>query len=168
MKIVATNRLILRHLNTQDAAFIFGLVNQPSWLRHIGDKGVETIPDAEAYIQNGPVKMYHRLGIGLYLVELRADKNPIGICGLIKRDTLDDVDIGFAFLPEYWGKGYAFESATAVMQYAKQKLGLSRVVAITTPDNQPSIKLLEKLEFHYERMIESADDGKELSLFAYP
>ena len=166
MKIAETDRLVIRRLVKRDAAFIYSLVNQPSWLRHIGDKGVKNIQDAEAYIENGPVDMYHRLGFGLYLVEIAEKNTPIGICGLIKRDSLNDVDIGFAFLPDFWGKGYAFESASAVMQHAKQVLEIDRVVAIITPQNIVSIKLVERLGFRFERDIESDSNGKSLSLFA--
>ncbi len=167
MKIAETDRLEIRWLEISDAAFILKLVNQPSWLRHIGDKGVKTIQDAENYILRGPVDMYHRLGFGMYRVELKHNEKPVGICGLIKRDTLDDIDLGFAFLPEYWGKGYAFESASAVMRHAKQVLKKVRVAAITTSETQPSIKLLEKLGFRFEREI-NQDDDNALRLFACP
>src|SRR6185503_18613176 len=132
---IETTRLTIRRLSADDAEFILKLLNEPSWLRFIGDKGVRTVEDARAYILNGPVEMYSRLGFGLYLVELKEEGISIGMCGLIKRDALEDVDIGFAFLPEYWGKGYAYEAAAAVMSYARSALGLKRVVAITSVDN---------------------------------
>jgi len=110
--------------------------------------------------------MYSRLGFGLYLVELKEEDRPIGICGLIKRDALEDVDIGFAFLPVYWGKGYAYEAASAVMDYGKTDFGLKRLVAITSPDNDASISLLEKLGFRFERMVKLSDKSEELKLFA--
>ena len=116
MKILETDRLIVRWLSPDDADFILKLLNEPSWLRFIGNKSVKTRADARAYILNGPVEMYSRLGFGLYLVELKEEGHPIGMCGLIKRDALEDVDIGFAFLPVYWGKGNAYESALAVME----------------------------------------------------
>ena len=116
MKVLETDRLILRWLSTDDAEFILELLNEPSFLQYIGDKGVRTLEDARNYILNGPVDMYARLGFGLYLTELKERGVPLGICGLLKRDGLEDVDIGFAFLPRFWAKGYAYESA-AVLAY---------------------------------------------------
>jgi RimJ/RimL family protein N-acetyltransferase len=153
---------------TDDAESILQLVNEPSWLRFIGDKGVRTIEDAEKYILLGPTEMYSRLGFGLYLVELNEDSAPIGICGLIKRDSLADVDIGFAFLPKYWSKGYAYEAASAVMRYGQEVLGLKRVVAITSVGNDSSIKLLEKLGFRFERMVNLSGNSGEVKLFGSP
>ena len=113
------------------------------------------------------MEMYSRLGFGLYLVELKEEGESIGICGLIKRDFLEDVDIGFAFLPKFWGKGYAYESASAVMAYGKRAFGLNRLLAITSPDNYDSVRLLEKLGFNFESMIKLSDDSQEVRLFAY-
>jgi RimJ/RimL family protein N-acetyltransferase len=166
VKVLETERLILRWMSTGDAGFILELLNEPSWLRFIGDRGVRTIEDARDYILNGPVAMYARLGFGLYLTELKEDGNPIGICGLIKRDFLDDVDIGFAFLPRYWGQGYAYEAASAVLAYGQGVLGLKRIVAITTPDNDRSARLLEKLGLRFERVVRYPDDSQDVRLFA--
>lgn len=166
MKVLETDRLILRRLTVEDSGFILELLNEPSWLRFIGDKGVRTLDDARDYILKSLVAMYERLGFGLYLTELKGEGIPIGICGLIKRDSLEDVDIGFAFLPKFWGKGYAYESASAVMAYGKGSFGLNRIVAITTPDNYDSAKLLEKLGFNFETMVKLSDDSAEVSLFA--
>jgi len=141
-------------------------LNQPSFLRFIGDKGVRTLENARGYILNGPVDMYNRLGFGLYLTELKEGGVPVGICGLIKRDALEDVDIGFAFLPKFWAEGYAYESTSAVMAYGKDVLGLKRIVAITSPDNHASARLLEKLGLRFERMIRLAEDANEVRLFA--
>lgn len=165
MIVLETDRLIVRRLTELDAAFMLGLVNEPSWLQYIGDRGVRTLDDAREYVRKGPVEMYGRLGFGLYLVELADTRIPIGICGLLKRDTLEDVDIGFAFLPGYWGQGYAYESASAVLAYARRTLGLSRILAITSPDNYRSIKLLEKMGFAFDRMARLSDDGPESKLF---
>ncbi|MBO0725602.1 MAG: GNAT family N-acetyltransferase [Blastocatellia bacterium] len=167
MKVIETDRLNLRWLSTDDAEFIIELLNDPSFLRFIGDKGVRTLDDARDYILNGPVDMYNRLGFGLYLTELKESGAPIGICGLIKRDSLEDVDIGFAFLPRFWAKGYAYESAAAVMAYGKSALGLNRIVAVTKPDNHGSIKVLEKLGFRFERMARLSEDDPEIRLFAH-
>jgi len=166
MNVIETDRLILRHLTTDDAAFILALVNDPSWLRFIGDNGVRTLEDACNYIVRGPVAMYARVGFGLYLTALKEERTPLGICGLIKRDSLEDVDIGFAFLPQFRLQGYAYEAASAVLVYGKQVLGLQRIVAITSADNQRSANLLEKLGLHFERLITLANDVQELRLFA--
>jgi len=167
MKVLETERLILRRLTVEDSAFILELLNDPSWLRFIGDKGVRTLEDARDYILKSIVSMYERLGFGLYLTALKGEDVPIGICGLIKRDSLEDVDIGFAFLPRFRGKGYAYESASAVMAYGERSFGLNRLVAITSSDNYGSAKLLEKLGFKFERMVQLSDDSAEVKLFAF-
>jgi RimJ/RimL family protein N-acetyltransferase len=166
MKVLETERLILRRLTVEDSEFILELLNDPSWLRFIGDRGVRTLDAARDYILKTLVAMYERLGFGLYLTELKDEGIPIGICGLIKRDSLEDVDIGFAFLPKFRGNGYAFESALAVMAYGKRTFGLNRLAAITSPDNYGSARLLEKLGFNFERMVRLSDDNAEVSLFA--
>jgi RimJ/RimL family protein N-acetyltransferase len=168
MIVKKTGRLILRQLTINDADFILKLVNEPSWLQFIGDRGVHTNADAQNYILQGPVNSYERLGFGLYLVELKENRIPIGICGLIKRDALQDVDIGFAFLPEYWGKGYGFEAASAVLALGKKKFGLKRIVAVTNPDNARSIRLLEKLGLHFKQMVRIPPDSSEIELFSEP
>src|SRR5262249_54768935 len=145
MIVLETERLRLRRLDpTTDAEFILELVNEPSFLQYIGDKGVRTLADARRYMTDGPVQSYETNGYGLYKVELKSDATPIGMCGLLKRDTLPDADIGFAFLTRYWNEGYAYESAAAVMKYAREQLAINRVLAITTPDNIASGKLLNK------------------------
>lgn len=165
LSVLETDRLIVRRLSPGDAEFILRLLNEPSWLRFIGDRGVRTLAEARAYILKGPVEMYSRLGFGLYLVELKEEGSPIGICGLIKRDSLEDVDIGFAFLPEYWGRGYAYEAASAVMAYGANVLGLRRIVAITSVDNDSSARLLEKLGLRFEGMLKLSGDSAEVRLF---
>jgi RimJ/RimL family protein N-acetyltransferase len=158
--------MLVRHLNASDAAFLLELVNEPSWIRYIGHRGLTTLDDAQLYIENGPVRMYQRLGFGLYLVELRATGAPIGICGLIKRDTLEDVDLGFAFLERFWGNGYALESASAVMSYGRQALGLSRIVAVVSHGNDRSVRVLEKLGFGFEGSIRLQPGDEALMLYA--
>ena len=165
MTILETERLVLRRLSIDDAEFIVELLNQPSFLRYIGDKGVRNSADAVQYIQTGPVASYERFGFGLYLVELKESGVPIGICGLLKRDSLPDVDVGFAFLPAYWSQGYALESAAAVMTYGRAVLGLRRIVAITSPDNDASIRLLERIGLRFEGMIKLSSDQSEVRLF---
>ena len=144
MIVLETERLVLRWFHLKDAPFILELVNDPAWIQFIGNKGVRTLEDATNYIVNGPIDMYNKLGFGLYLVERKEDLTPLGMCGLIKRDSLEDVDIGFAFLEEFRSNGYGYESASAVIDYGVQNLGLKRIVAITTIDNIHSGKLLEK------------------------
>ena len=165
MTVLETERLVLRRLSAADAEFILELLNQPSFLQYIGDKGVRNTEDAVRYIQTGPQASYERFGFGLYLVELKDSEVPIGMCGLLKRETLPDVDVGFAFLPAYWSQGYAFEAAAAVMNYGRAALGLRRIVAITTLDNAASIKLLEKIGLRFERLIKLAEDQPEVRLF---
>ena len=165
MTVAATPRLVLRRIEPTDAGFILALLNEPSFLRFIGDREVRNIDDALGYIAKGPVESYERNGFGLYLVERREDGAPLGMCGLLKRETLDDVDIGFAFLPAYWGQGYAREAATATLAHARDELGLRRVVAITSVDNDASIGLLERLGFGFERMTRLGE-GDEVRLFA--
>lgn len=151
MNVIETERLILRKLTLDDAEFILELVNEPSWLKFIGDRGVRNVDDACTYMLKGPIAMYERLGFGLYLTALKDDGVPIGLCGLIKRDTLADVDLGFAFLPAFWGKGYAAESARAALELGWNRFGLKRIVAITSPRNSRSIKLLENIGFVFEK-----------------
>jgi RimJ/RimL family protein N-acetyltransferase len=166
MEVAQTERLLLRWLNAGDCTFILELLNEPSWIRYIGDKGVQTIQDARRYIENGPVDMYQRLGFGLYLVELKENGAPMGICGLIKREALVDVDLGFAFLPRFWANGYAFESASAVIAYGRRVFGLSRIVAVLSQDNHRSAKLLEKLGFRFDSTVHLQPAGNPLMLYA--
>jgi RimJ/RimL family protein N-acetyltransferase len=141
------------------------LLNEDGFLRHIGDKGVRTLADARSYIVQGPIDSYRRFGFGLYLTSLRCDGTPIGICGLVKRDTLADVDIGFAFLTAHWAKGYASESAAAVLQYGRSTLGLKRIVAITAPGNQGSMAVLVRIGLTLERRIPLVEGGPPVNLF---
>jgi len=163
--VLETPRLWLRQLATADAPFILRLVNEPSWLANIGDRGVRTLADACRYIETGPVEMYGRLGFGLYCVGLRDAEAPIGICGLLKRDTLEDVDLGFAFLPEHWGRGYAREAAAAVVAHGWAALGLVRIVAIISPHNDASRRVLEAIGFVEERPLRLGTANDEVRLF---
>ena len=162
MIVLQTQRLILRHITTDDAPFMLALLNDPAWIKNIGDRGVRTLEQAKEYILNRMVKSYEEHGYGLYVVELKNDNIPTGICGLVNRDTLEDIDVGFGFLPDFREKGYAYESAAAVMDYAKKSLGLKRIVGITIKENKPSIKLLEKLGFQYEKTIALGDDKEDV------
>lgn len=165
MNIIETNRLILRKLTLDDADFILDLLNQPSFIQFIGDRGVRTLDDARDYLSKRLIESYNRFGFGLYLTLEKESNTPIGICGLVKRESLEDVDIGFAFLPQFWLKGYAFEAASAVLRYAKNTLEIKRVVGIATPDNHGSIRVLEKLGLKFEKMVKLSEDDTELKLF---
>jgi len=165
MEAIHSERLTLRPLGWDDARFIFELVNEPSFIQNIGDRGVRTLADAEKYIENGPLASYAKNGFGLLAVTLKETGEPIGMCGLIKRDTLEDVDIGYAFLPKFWLKGYAVEAARTVMGTAKA-LGLKRVVAIVDPANTGSIRVLERLGMSFEKMVRLTADDIELKLFS--
>lgn len=160
-----TERLSLRELTEADAEFIVAQLNDPAFIRNVTDRGVRTLAAARAYILAGPIASYRDHGFGLYLIELKESRTPIGICGLIKRETFDDVDLGFALLPAYRAQGFALEAAKATMAFART-LGLSRIVAIVSSHNADSIKLLRKLGFVYERQVRLADDAEELRLFA--
>lgn len=166
MDILETERLKLRWLHAGDAPFILELLNDPDWLRHIGDRGVRNLADARAYISEGPMAMYRDHGCGLYAVDRRVSGATVGLCGVLCRETLDDPDIGFAFLPAHRGRGYAYESAVAVLGYARSVLGMRRIVAVVSPGNDSSVKLLEKLGFGFERTIRLEEGGEELRLFA--
>lgn len=166
MNIIETERLFLRELNTGDAEFILELINEPGWIKNIGDRGIREIEGAIEYIQKGPAASYEKNGFGLWLVGLKETNEPIGMCGLIKRETLADIDIGFAFLERFWGKGFAIEAASAVMDFARSNLGLKRIVAITVSENLGSIKVLEKLGMRFERMMLMPGETEELKLFA--
>ena len=165
-RVLETSRLALRRMSPDDAEFILELLNDPSFLRNIGDRGVRTVDDARTYIRTGPMESYERFGFGLYLMELKDTREPIGICGLLKRESLQDVDVGFALLPRFWSKGYAFEAVSAVLAYGRNTLGLKRIVAITSPDNVASINLLSKFGFRFEGMTRLSESSPEIKLFA--
>lgn len=165
MNIAETARLRLRHLELPDAAFYCRLLNEPSWLANIGDRGVRTVADAEQYLRTKSIPLYETLGYGMYLVETRDERRPIGLCGLVKRDALPDPDLGFALLPEFWGKGYAHEASLAVMNHARDVLGIRRLFAIVTPANERSIALLEGLGFTHHGAFRLTPQDQELKLY---
>jgi [ribosomal protein S5]-alanine N-acetyltransferase len=152
MLVLETERLRLRSFTTGDAPFVLTLLNEPSFLHFIGDKNVRTLEDASQYLLNGPMASYEKNGFGILLVELKDANIPIGMCGLIKREELPAPDIGFAFIPDYWGRGFASEAATAVMNDARERLKLNRILAIVNPDNDASIKLLQRLGLSFQRL----------------
>ncbi len=163
--VLETERLVLRRLTFDDGNFILGLLNQPSFLQFIGDRGVRTLDDARSYLQNGPLSSYDRLGYGLFLVSLREVGTPIGMCGLLKREALEDADIGFAFLPEHWARGYACESAAAVLALGHSTFGLERIAAIANTDNAASIRVLEKIGMKFQRMMTMPGESHEIRLY---
>lgn len=161
-----TDRLLLEHFSFEDCEFILRLLNEPSFIENIGDKGVRDLEGARAYLRDGPMASYVANGFGLFRVGLKESGDCIGMCGLISREILDDVDIGYGFLPEFWGQGYAFESAAAVMRYGREQLGFKRIVAVVSPGNTSSVKLLQKLGMRQSGKIRMADNEPEIDLFA--
>jgi RimJ/RimL family protein N-acetyltransferase len=167
MIVLETDRLLLRHFTLHDAAFIFRLLNEPSFIQNVGDKGVRTLEQACGYLLEGPIKSYQTYGHGLYLVVLKESHQPIGMCGLLKRDQFDEVDLGYAFLPEFWSKGFAFESASAVVNFGLNVLGRAKMLAIVSPGNAASIKVLHKLGFAFSQNLRMQPESPELALYEW-
>lgn len=165
MKILETERLILREIVETDDAFVLDLLNQPSFIEYIGNRNVHDLEQSREFIETRYRKSYADNGFGLYAVELKETGETIGMCGLVKRDGLPDADIGFAFLPQFEKKGYALESAEAVMKYGREVLKLGRVLAITSQNNESSMKLLNKLGFKFDKLIKLPNDSEEINMF---
>jgi RimJ/RimL family protein N-acetyltransferase len=165
MTVLETERLHLRHFAVEDAAFALRLLNEPSFLQNIGDRGVRTEEDAVRYLLEGPIRSYQQHGHGLNVVALKETGEPIGMCGLLRREQLDTVDLGYAFLPEYWSKGYAAESAAGVLEHGRRTLGITRFLAIVQPGNAGSIRVLERLGFTYLRSMQMSPGAAETSLY---
>ena len=165
MNILETDRLSLRQMTPDDAEFILELMNDPTYIRFIGDKGVRTIADAVEYIIKTIIDSYHRNGYGLWLVVLKESKIPIGICGLVKRDIFEDADLGYAFLADHRGMGYACEAAAAVLGYGLGVLGFARMLGLTVPENTASIHVLEKMGMKFERMVKLQPTGPDLKCY---
>ena len=164
--VAITPRLVLREFSHEDAPFIMELVNDEGWLRFIGDRGVRSVDDAEGYLVKGPLTSYAANGFGLYLVARRDDETRVGMCGLVRRDTLEHPDLGYAFLPAFRGLGYATEAAGAMLGHAWSTLALPRVLAITNPENADSIRVLERLGFALERQVSVRDGEPAVNLYA--
>ena len=162
---IETQRLTISRITLDDAPFIMRLMNDPQYLKFIGDRHIRTLKDAEQYLYKGPISSYQKYGFGLFLTRLRAAGTPMGICGLLKRDFLTDVDIGFAFLPEFRGQGYAKEACRAVIDAGRKHFGFKRIVAIVKPDNQKSIALLKKIGLLFENTISPPNETHELALY---
>lgn len=166
MNVIETERLNLREVDEGDAAFILELLNDPDFVRNVADRGVRTLEDARRFISDRLVESYRRNGFGFWVVEPKGSQVPAGICGLVRRDTLPGVDVGYAFLPPFRSKGYAYESAAAVLAYARDVVGLKRLLAIVNLDNAGSIRVLEKLGMRFERMVSLSPDEPEVRLFS--
>ena len=165
-QILETERLNLREFTLDDTEFIVKLLNTEGWLKYIGERNVKTTEQAIKYLENGPLKSYKDHGFGLWMVENKSDSKPVGMCGLLKRNYLPDPDIGFAFLPEFNGLGYAFEAAMATMNYAQDVLKLKIIDAITLEENASSIKLLVKIGMKFIKPVRIPGDNDELLLFS--
>jgi RimJ/RimL family protein N-acetyltransferase len=165
MNVLETERLVLRQLTTDDADFILELMNEPSFIRFVADRGLRTTADAAQFLRERILSSYEQFGFGFYRVALKESGEPIGICGLVKRETLEHADVGFSVLQRFCGKGFAYEAAAAVMHYGRTVLGLAQIIAVTAPDNQISMRLLEKLGLKYQRKIHLPGYGPESLLF---
>lgn len=166
MKVLQTERLLLRWFDERDAAFVLELVNEPSWIANIGDRNVRTLDDARAWIRDKLVSSYWLHGHGLWAVERRGDGELLGMCGLVQRDALPAADVGYAFVPRFWGQGYAREAAGASLRYAFDVLGKRRVLAIVTPENERSIRVLEAIGMARAGIHRAEGEGIDLALFA--
>ena len=164
--VAQTDRLVLRQFTPGDAAFVLRLLNDRSFIENIGDKGVRTPEEAARYLIDGPIRSYARHGHGLYLVALKGSMQPIGMCGLLKRDRLEHVDLGYAFLPEFWSSGYAFESASAVLASARSLPAVSRILAYVSPGNEASIRLLRKLGFSFALFTKLEPGAPDVATYA--
>ncbi len=164
--VLETERLTLREVTTHDAEFVLELLNEPSYIRFVADRGLRTRDDAARYIEEKFLPSYVEHGFGFYVVELKSTGEPIGICGLAKREAMQDVDVGYSFVERSWRHGYAIEAASGVMEYARRVLGLRRVVGITAPDNASSIRVLEKIGLRFEKMIHLPGFEPERSLYS--
>ncbi len=165
MTVLETDRLLLTRLSYDHCEFVFELVNEPSFKRFIGDKEVHSLEDARRYLADGPIGLYERFGYGMFLVTVKDSASHAGICGLLQREGFDDPDLGFAFLKRFMRQGYAIESARAVLQHATEDLGLTRVIAMADPENEPSVHLLRKLGFSYERKVRMPEDDHDINLY---
>jgi len=161
------DRLVITELTREDAALMLAILNDPDFIRNVADRGVRTLEQAQDYLERGPIASYREHHFGMYKVALQ-DGTPIGLCGLVKRDFLEDADIGYAFLPEFRGQGYALEAAQAIMDFARNSLALPRIVALVSPDNRASVRLLEKLGLRRERHLTVPGETSEILLLSWP
>lgn len=160
-----TERLSLRRLTLDDAELMLAVWNDPSFIRHVGDRGIRTIDAARVALEEGALKFYSDYGYGPFRVALIADDSPVGVCGLFRREGLDEPDIGFSVFPEYWRKGFAYEAASAVVDHAETDLQLQRLIAIVSPENDPSVALIEKLGLQFERMYRLPGEDDDIAVY---
>lgn len=163
--VLNTERLTLRLAEIGDADFLLRLMNEPGWLKFIGDRNIRSLDQARSYIETTLLDTFHQLGFGMYVVERSADGEPVGLCGLVKRDGLEHADLGYALLTEHSGNGYALEAASATLAYGKQQLGIDKIVAITAEDNERSANLLEKLGLRFDKRVRLSPDSSEVLLY---
>lgn len=166
MNVIETERLALRRFTQDDAAFVLEMLNDEAWKRNISDRGIRTVEGVRGYVDDVLLASYQKHGFGLYRLALKADDTPIGMCGLIKRDSLPNVDIGYALLPAFYGKGYAEEAARAVLEHGRSDFGLKRILGTTSLDNEPSVRVLEKIGLTFQEVIQQAGFDKPSKLFA--
>lgn len=166
MNVLQTERLLLQKAKLSDGQFFFDLLNSPTWIKFIGNRQVKSIDAAQQYIQQALIDSYQKHGFGLFKMVLKKEGIPIGLCGLVKRPTLDHADIGFAILPQYAGKGYTYEAAKATLDYAVSTLNLAPILAITTKDNVASKKLLEKIGLKLKELITFENGKTEFLLYS--
>jgi RimJ/RimL family protein N-acetyltransferase/uncharacterized protein YndB with AHSA1/START domain len=164
--VIETDRLLLRYFEAGDAGVVLRILNEPSFIENVGDKGVRTTEDAAAYLASGPIASYEAHGYGLYLVVLKNTNEPIGMCGLLNRPQFADVDVGYSFLPEFWRRGFAAESVSAVIEHARRALGIGRIIALVAPHNVSSARLLEKLGFTFRERALLQPAGSEVLVYA--
>lgn len=163
--LISSNRLHLSEFSLKDASFFFELVNDPDWIKYIGDRNIKTISDSEDYLKNKIIPSYKQFGFGFYVVRLKESNLPIGMCGLIKRDWMSYVEIGYAFLNKHRSKGYAIEASIATKKYAKEEIGISKIAALTDVDNEKSGNLLNRLGLEFERLISYPGEQKKCKLY---
>ena len=166
MNVIETERLSLREMSEADAGFVLEVLNDPGFMRFVGDRGVRTVEEAARYVDERFAESYRQHGFGLWLVEAKEGGVPVGMCGLLKRRELNVVEVGYAFLPAFRGRGYAYEAAAAAMAYARETLGLPRLYAIVNPDNAVSIRVLEKLGMKFERPVRLTGEEADVDLYA--
>lgn len=163
---LTTERLRMRWLTAEDASFMLGIWNDPTFVHFVGDRGLRTDDDARRALEDGPLRLYDAYGYGPYHLSLRSDGTPVGVCGLFRREGLEDPDIGFALLPGFRGGGYAREAAEAVVDQARNVLRLARLTAIVAAENTHSIRLIEKLGLRFDRMLRLKGDDRDACLYA--
>lgn len=163
---IETERVLLQEVTSEDKSFLFELMNTASWIQYIGDRNIRTVEDAEEYIEKNIRKAYQEYGLGMYKMVSKENDKPMGLCGLLKRDYLNSIDIGFAILPEYEGKGYTYEAAKAVRDFGFNTLKTEKIAGITMEENVKSRKLLEKLGLKYVGMVRTSPDTEEIMLYS--